>query len=171
VGDQVFDALGDDDLGRAAAQAAGGSDDAAERWDVEVVHVGVGDEDGVDGGKVFDEEAGLALAAEDDEAGGEDGVDEDVAAADLEEEGGVADEGDAELGGGDQFGGAGLAGERALMALTGDAQKLAHLSDRERPSFPEPAHRTFAGSHTIVDADRVGADEGGEDGFGILTYL
>jgi hypothetical protein len=47
----------------------------------------------------------------------------------------------------------GLAGERALVALAGDAQKLTHLSDREWPSFPESAHRTFVGSHTIVDAD------------------
>jgi hypothetical protein len=70
----------------------------------------MGDEDGVDGGKVSDEEAGLTLAAENDEVGGEDGIDEEVEAADLKEEGGVADEGDTELGRRDKLHGAGLAG-------------------------------------------------------------
>ena len=51
------------------------------------------------GGRSRDAESGAALTAEEDEARGEDGVDEEVWPADLDEEGGVADEGDGEVAG------------------------------------------------------------------------
>ena len=57
--------------------------DAAERREVEVVHVGVGEEHGVDGGKVGDAEAWFAAALEDVEVVSEDRVDEDGEAGDL----------------------------------------------------------------------------------------
>ena len=56
------------------------------------------------------------------------------------------------------------------MALAGDAQKLAHLSDRERPSFPKSAHRTFIGLHILVDADLGGPDEDGKNRFRHLKF-
>lgn len=149
VGDEIFNAVGNDDLGSAAVEAACGADDAAQRGDVEVVHVGVGDKDGVDGGKVLDEDAGAALTAEEDEAGSEYGIDEDVAAGDLKEEGGMPDEGDPKFGRRDEFGWAGLAGEGVLVTLLDDTEELTYLPHREGPSFPEFFYRTFDGAHTL----------------------
>jgi hypothetical protein len=111
--------------------------------------VGVGDKDGVDGGKVLDEDAGAALTAEEDEAGSEYGIDEDVAAGDLKEEGGMPDEGDPKFGRRDEFGWAGLAGEGVLVTLLDDTEELTYLPHREGPSFPEFFYRTFDGAHTL----------------------
>jgi len=88
--DEFTDACGDDD-GLALA-------DAAEAAEVEVVEVGVADEDGVDGWEVVDFEAWVAYAFDEAEPVGPDGVDEDVEALGLEEEGGVADPCDLEVG-------------------------------------------------------------------------
>jgi hypothetical protein len=87
--DEFTDACGDDD-GLALA-------DAAEAAEVEVVEVGVADEDGVDGWEVVDFEAWVADAFDEAEPVGPDGVDEDVEALGLKEEGGVADPCDLEV--------------------------------------------------------------------------
>lgn len=79
IGYEVLNAGRDDHDRALSGEAAGGAGDAAEGGAVEVVHVGVGKEDEVDGGEAGDGDAGTALAAEQDKAGGEDGVDKDVA--------------------------------------------------------------------------------------------
>jgi hypothetical protein len=66
-----------------------------------MVHVGVSNQDKVDGGHLLDSNAGTPLTAQNDEPGNENRVDEHIATTDLEEEGGVSDEGDPELTGGD----------------------------------------------------------------------
>ena len=124
VADEVLDAVGDDGDGGGQVAAAHGAEDGAEGGEVEVVHVGVGEEDRVDGGKVAWEEAGAALAAEEDEAGGEDGVDEEGAAGGLDEEGGVSDEGDGGVAGGDGGRGAGVAGEGVGVAFADHVPEL-----------------------------------------------
>ena len=110
-----------------------------------MVHVGVGEEDEVDGGEVGDTDAGAALATQDDQAGGEDGVDEDVFAGELEEEGGVADEGDAELRGEDAGDGVGVAGEGLGVALADELDELLELLDGEGAMLPEAAANGGAG--------------------------
>ena len=63
--------------------------------------MGVGDEHEVDVGQVVDVEAGVLDALEDLQPLGPDRVDEDAGARGLDEEGGVADPGDADLALGD----------------------------------------------------------------------
>lgn len=94
---EVLNVFRHDDEGRLAGEFAGVADDFAQRWEVEMVHVGVREEHSVDGRKVLDAHAGAAHAMDEDEPVREDGIDEEVEAADLKQEGRVADEGDAEL--------------------------------------------------------------------------
>jgi hypothetical protein len=127
VADEVLDAVGDDGDGGGQVAAAHGAEDGAEGGEVEVVHVGVGEEDRVDGREMAGEEAGAALTAEQDEAGGEDGVDEEGAAGGLDEEGGVSDEGDGGVAGGDGGRGAGVAGEGVGVAFADHVPELAEF--------------------------------------------
>src|SRR6185437_9348356 len=60
--------------------------------------MGVGEQDGVNGREVLDAHAGLAETMDEDEPIGEDGVNDEVESAELEQEGGVSYEGDAEFG-------------------------------------------------------------------------
>lgn len=71
--------------------------DGAEGFFVEVVEMGVGDEDEVDVGEVVELESGVLDAFDDFEPLGPVGVDEDGGAGGLDEEGGVAGPGDADL--------------------------------------------------------------------------
>ena len=50
--DEVVDAGGDDGDGGAAVGGGAVADDGAERGEIEVVHVSVGEQDGVDGREV-----------------------------------------------------------------------------------------------------------------------
>lgn len=69
-----------------------------------MVIVRVADQDGVDGGQVLEADAGIGLARGTDEAGegadavGPDGVGENGDAVELDERGGVVDEGDVDAG-------------------------------------------------------------------------
>lgn len=92
--DEVFDAVWHNGNGGGKFAATHLRSDGAEGWAVEVVHMRVGEQDRVDRRKLADAQAGMALTAEEEQAFGEDGVDEDSAAAGLDEEGGVSDEGD-----------------------------------------------------------------------------
>ncbi len=81
--------LGDDD-GLVAGDGLQGAT-------VEVVEVGVGDEDEIDGGEVVKLEAGVLDALDDLEPLGPVWVDEDAVLGGLDKEGGVADPGDADF--------------------------------------------------------------------------
>ncbi len=94
-----------------------------------MVHVRVGEEDGVDLGQLADAEAGAALAAEQDEARREDGVDEQAEVGGLDEEGGVADEGDGGFAGAHQGRELWSAGEWRCVAFAYQAGELLELGD------------------------------------------
>ena len=114
--------------GRASALAAGGAGNGAQRWAMQVVKVGVGDQDGIDRGKVLDAQAGAAQALEDEEPAGEDGIDDHVRSADLQEEGGVADEGDAHLTFGGEHGPVGAPGALGHGGVVHQPAELDRLS-------------------------------------------
>ncbi len=130
--EEVVDAGGDDGGGRGGAEGLVVADDLAQGGEVEVVHVRVGDEDEVDGREVGEADAGVTLAAE-----------EDVAAGDLEEEGGVADEGDAEPGGRDRDGFLGRAGDGVGVAFADQAEELAELGEGPRAAGGSRAHGSW----------------------------
>lgn len=132
LADEIGDALRNDDLWRDASDFAGLADNFAQGRQVQVVHVRVGEKDGVDGRQVFDAQAGTALSAEEDERAGEDGVDEQVAAGDLDQERGVADEGDAEVVRVDEERRLRLAFEWIAVAFTSDAVELPEFAEDRR---------------------------------------
>jgi hypothetical protein len=92
-GHQILDAFGNDYLGSLSRQAARRPDYAAEGGDIEVVHVRVGQENEIDRRELFDEEPRAPLSAQHDQALCEDWIDQDFAPGQLEQEGGVTDEG------------------------------------------------------------------------------
>ena len=105
------------------------TDDAAQRRKIEVVHVRVSEENSVDGRQVCYACTCAALTAQDDQRARKDGVDEDVAACDLDEERGVADEGNAEFAGRDDARWLRIACERCAMGVVDDAGELSELAD------------------------------------------
>ncbi len=132
IADEVCDVVGDDGDGCGKLAATHLAGYGAKGWAVEVVHVRVRQEHRVDGREIADEQTGAALAAQDDEASGEDWVDEQGTAGDLDEERGVSDEGDGGVVGGYGGRGLGFAEERLLMALADEAVKLTEFADGER---------------------------------------
>ena len=96
---ETFDAPGKDGDRGLAGEPAVMFDDLAQGGAVEVVHVGVRQQDGVDRGQIVDPDAGVAKAAKDDQPAGEDRVDENGLAADLNQKRRMADEGDAQFSG------------------------------------------------------------------------
>src|SRR6267154_771660 len=88
AGEVVYDDGDDTDFG--VGQLAQG-------WLVEMVEVGVGQQDEIDGRQVLDAEAGTFDALEEEEPVGEIGVNEDVQVGELDEERGVADPGEGDL--------------------------------------------------------------------------
>jgi hypothetical protein len=105
--DEIFDSARDNNLRGPSGETAGGPDDSSQGREVEVIHVGVGEEDEVDRGELSDRDSGMALAAQENQSFGEDRVDENFAPGDLEKEGGVTDEGDTEIVVADQLDGPG----------------------------------------------------------------
>ena len=101
-----------------------------------MVHVGVGQQDEIDGGKVFDQNAGAPLTAEDDETFGKDGVYQDFAAIDLKQKRGVADEGHTKLIVIDQLDRPRASGDRLLVALSREPPQLLHFFHCERSTLP-----------------------------------
>jgi hypothetical protein len=86
----------------------------------------------MDPGELVDAEAGAALAAEQDEARGEDGVDEQAEVGSLDEKRRVADEGDGGFAGthlGRELRGA---GERRCVAFAHEPGELLELGDAGR---------------------------------------
>jgi len=69
----------------------------AQGWFVEVVKVGVGQEDEIDGRQVFDAQAGAFDAFEEEEPVGEIGVNQDVQVGELDQKRGMADPGEGDL--------------------------------------------------------------------------
>lgn len=141
--DEVGYAVRDDDFWCRTAKAAGGADDSTQGGFVEVVHVGVGDEDEIDGREVADEDAGAALAAQDYETGGKDWIYKDIFSANLEEEGRVAEKGDAGLAAGGDLGETGFAGEGLFVTFANEADELIELLESQwaSPSCGGSGHR------------------------------
>jgi hypothetical protein len=131
VADQVIDVVGDDGDGRRQLAPAHLAGDGAQRGAVEVVHVRVGKEHCVDGGKVAKAETGSALAAEHDQARCKDGIDQQSTASELEEERRMSDEGDSGVASGDVRGKLWLAEQRLLMAFADQAVELSEFGERE----------------------------------------
>jgi hypothetical protein len=109
--------------------------------------MGVRDEDGVDGRHLFHAKTGSPLSPQNDQAVHEDGIDQKIFSADLEEEGRVPDEGDAGLSGGHKLGLPGFAQHGLLVAFTHESPKLAHLGYRERPASPQTIDRALLRAH------------------------
>ncbi len=136
AGYEVLDAVRHDDLRGASGEPAGGANDAAQGGEIEVVHVGVRQQDEVDGRQFADQDACATLPAQEDEAFRKDGIDKDVAAVDLEQKGGVADEGDAEFVRLHQLYGSWRAGHGELVAGADLPPKLLDLSEGKRSAVP-----------------------------------
>lgn len=81
---EIVHAFRNDDLRGGAAQGAGVIDDGAQGRNIEVVHVGVSLEDEVNGGQVLDFNARAADSTQNDEPFGENGVDKDIFAGELQ---------------------------------------------------------------------------------------
>ncbi len=96
---QVFDAPGHDGDGGPAGQPAGMFGDFAERWPVEMVHVGVGEQDGVDRGQALDRNSRAAQTAKYYQPTGEYGIDQHSLAGDLNEKRRMTNESHAQFAG------------------------------------------------------------------------
>jgi len=96
-----------------------------------VVHVRVGEKNGVDGREIVDVDARAALTAQQDEARGEDGIDEQSAACGLDEEGRVPDEGDGSFAGSDGRRSARFAAKRLGVALAYGLPDAAEVTNQK----------------------------------------
>jgi hypothetical protein len=101
----------------------------------------VGDEDQVNGREVHNADAGAPLAAEDDEARREDGVDQDVFTGELDQEGRVPYESGTQVGECCRLDPLVLAGYWVGMTFTHEASELLKLLYGERPMLPEEPTR------------------------------
>jgi hypothetical protein len=110
MSDKVFHAMRNNDLRTPAMQPTRRTNHPAKRGDVEMVHVSMGYQDQVDGGKALHKQTWITLSAQHDKASSEDRINQNIAASDLEEEGRVADKGNAQFRGGYQFNRPGLTG-------------------------------------------------------------
>jgi hypothetical protein len=137
---QVFNATGHYDFWRPTGELAGGADYFSQGSEVEMVHVGVGQEDKIDGRKVVYLYSGMALAAQENQPLREDWVNEELASVDLQQEGGVADEGYAEFVALDQTNRAWGSGDGLLMALADEPHELFQFSYGERSVSPRSTH-------------------------------
>src|SRR5437016_5634470 len=88
---------GNDDGGRGSAGAQIILYDGPQRRPVQVVKVGMGYEHNIDGRQIAHVQAGTAQALEYEKPAREVGIDHNAAPANLHQEAGVADEGDAEF--------------------------------------------------------------------------
>ena len=129
---EIAYAFGDDGVRRNAGDAAGVAHDFAQGWNVEVIHVRMCKQDGVDGRQVLNAQARAARAAQKDESCGEHRVDQQIAVGDLNEERGVADEGDAEFVRLDEPGWNGRPGHGRAVTFAHDAPKLFQLATHGR---------------------------------------
>lgn len=100
-------------------------EESAERWLMEVIEVGVGEQDQVCLRQITDAQAGVFLALHEEEPIGEVGVDQEVRVRPLDEEGGVSDPGDPDLSAGE----AGEGGLAALALSSGEERLPDHLTE------------------------------------------
>src|SRR5208282_4701046 len=93
--DQVEQVMGDDERGSGSGLAAGLARDGAQRLAMQVIEVRVGYQDNIHRRQVAQVQSRLTQAFENEEPAGEVGINDDVLSANLKEEAGVSDEGDA----------------------------------------------------------------------------
>lgn len=89
-----------------------------------MVEVRVRDQDHVNGGQIAQMDSGLAQPFQDKQPAGEIGIDQNILAAHLQKEAGVADESQSQLSVGGEFGFMGLAGARGNRGMTHQAAEL-----------------------------------------------
>lgn len=99
-----------------------------------MIHVSVGQQDGVDGGKIGNAKAGTSLPPEHDEPRGKDGIDEEGLAGGLNQKRRMANEGDGCLGRANLGRLGWSAGERPGVALAYQTPELAYFCHPERDS-------------------------------------
>ena len=92
----------DDQRGRGSGLAAGLARDGAQRLAMQVIEVRVRYQDEIHRRQVAQVQSRLPQALQNEEPAREVGIDDDVLSADLQEEAGVSDEGDAQFAVGDQ---------------------------------------------------------------------
>jgi len=125
IGDEIEKMVRDNEGGRGSSLSAGLARDGAQRLAVQVIEVGMGDQDDIHGREFAEVESGAAQAFQDKEPAREVGIDDDVVLADLEEKAGVPDEGDAEFAVRDEFRLMGRAGKRGDRRIPHQACELA----------------------------------------------
>src|SRR5581483_10630751 len=97
IGDEIADVARDDNGGFLAVFAKVGASHGAERRTMEMIEMSMRDKNEIDARKVGNAHAGSTEAFQHKNPGRVIGIDYDILAAELDEEAGVADEGDAEL--------------------------------------------------------------------------
>src|SRR6185437_3023271 len=112
-----------------------------------MVHMCVGQEHSVDVGKIADAHSGNALTAQQNQPRREDWVDEDIVAADLQQERRVTDEGDRRLVLGDRERQTWLALERIGVALAHKSPELPQFAHPEGDSSSATWGPASAASH------------------------
>ena len=97
VGNQIEDVVRYHDRRRRSAAISSVLDDRAQRWPVQVVEVGMGNQYQIDGWKVAQTDTGLAQTFEHEQPACKIGIDDHVLTTDLHEKAGVSDEGHAQF--------------------------------------------------------------------------
>src|SRR5579872_3111042 len=92
IGDQIHNVMRHHNYGWRCPAYPGMLNDGAQRWPMEMVKVSMGDQNQIGRGKIADLDSGFAQTLQHKQPPGKIGIDDDVLPANLDEEGGVADE-------------------------------------------------------------------------------
>jgi len=123
--DEVLHAIRHDCHWCSKPAAAHLANNAAKRRTIQVVHVGVRQQNGIDLRKIGDVKPGEALPPKHDEARGKDGINQKGMAGGLNQKGRMTDEGDGCLGRADLRRPGGATAKRLRMTLAHQTPKLA----------------------------------------------
>jgi hypothetical protein len=121
---EIFNAIWNDGYGCGQSPPSHLANDCTERGAIQVVHMRVRQEYGIDGWKIYDANARPPLPAQHDQTGRKDRIDEQSMTSSLYEERGMSDECDRSLVFADLRRPGGIAGEWLGVALPYEAPKL-----------------------------------------------
>jgi len=122
--DEIFNPVWHNCDGRGQAASAHLACNGAQRWAIQVIHVRVGQKNGVDPREIGDAKAGMALPTKHDQPRSEDGIDEESLAGGLDQERRMPNEGDGSVGRQDLRRLGCAAGERLGMTLAHQTPEL-----------------------------------------------